>query len=168
MSDKPLVGFLIGSKSDLKYVEKGLRLLENFGVGYDFQVISVHRAPDRASRYALGAESAGLKVIIAAAGAAAHIAGAMASQTTLPVIGVPIPSTELRGLDSLLSTVQMPSGVPVATMAIGEAGAVNAAILATEILALGDPALADKLRRYRKQLAERVQRDSASGPRQEK
>ena len=162
MNDKPIVGFLVGSKSDLKFVEKGLRLLEEFGIAYDLQVISAHRTPERAARYARDAESAGLKVIIAAAGAAAHLAGAIASHTTLPVIGVPIPSSELKGLDSLLSTVQMPSGIPVAAMAIGEAGAANAAILSAEILALSDSALAEKLRHYRKQLSEKVGRDSAA------
>lgn len=160
MCDKPVVGFLVGSKSDLKFVQKGLRLLEDFGIAYELQVISAHRTPDLAAEYAVGAEAAGLKVIIAAAGAAAHLAGAIASHTTLPVIGVPIPSSELNGLDSLLSTVQMPSGVPVATVAIGETGAANAAILAAEILALADPSLADKLRRYRKQLAEQVRQDN--------
>jgi len=164
VSDKPLVGFLVGSKSDLKFVEKGIRLLEDFGIAYELRVISAHRTPDHAAEYALGAEAAGLKIIIAAAGAAAHLAAAIASRTTLPVIGVPIPATELNGLDSLLSTVQMPPGVPVATMAIGEAGAANAAILAAEILALADPSLADKLRRYRKQLAEKVRQDDRASP----
>jgi phosphoribosylaminoimidazole carboxylase PurE protein len=156
VSEKPVVGFLVGSRSDLKFVEKGLRLLDDFGISYDLQVISAHRTPDRAAQYARDAQSAGLKVIIAAAGAAAHLAGAIASHTTLPVIGVPVPSSDLNGLDSLLSTVQMPSGIPVATMAIGEAGAANAAILAVQILALSDPSLADRLRHHRKQLAEKV------------
>jgi phosphoribosylaminoimidazole carboxylase PurE protein len=109
------------------------------------------------AEYAGAAEAAGIKVIIAAAGAAAHLAGAIASRTTLPVVGVPIPSSELKGLDSLLSTVQMPSGVPVATMPIGETGAANAAVLAAEILALTDSALAEKLRRFRKGLAEKIE-----------
>jgi len=160
VNDKPVVGFLVGSKSDLKFVQKGLRLLEDFGIAYELQIISAHRTPELATEYAVGAQAAGLKIIIAAAGAAAHLAGAIASHTTLPVIGVPIPSSDLNGLDSLLSTVQMPSGVPVATVAIGETGAANAAILAAEILALTDPSLTDKLRRYRKQLAEGVRRDN--------
>ena len=166
MNDKPVVGFLVGSKSDLKFVERGLRLLEDFGIAYDLQIISAHRTPDRAAQYARDAESAGLKVIIAAAGAAAHLAGAVASHTTLPVIGVPVPSSDLKGLDSLLSTVQMPSGVPVATMAVGESGAANAAILAAEILALSDASLAEKLRQYRKELAENIHRnnEAASSP----
>jgi len=168
VNDKPVVGFLVGSKSDLTFVERGLRLLEEFGIAYDLQVISAHRTPDRAAQYGRDAESAGLKVIIAAAGAAAHLAGAIASHTTLPVIGVPIPSSDLKGLDSLLSTVQMPSGVPVATMAIGEAGAGNAAVLAAEILALSDSALAEKLRQHRKQLAEKVLRDNPACPPQGK
>ena len=156
MNDKPVVGFLVGSKSDLKFVREGLRLLEEFGIPYDLQVVSAHRTPDRAAEYAQDAEAAGLNVIIAAAGAAAHLAGAIAAHTTLPVIGVPIPSSDLKGLDSLLSTVQMPAGIPVATMAIGEAGATNAAILAAEILALSDSALAKKLHRYRKELAKKT------------
>jgi phosphoribosylaminoimidazole carboxylase PurE protein len=160
VAHKAVVGFLVGSKSDLKFVEKGLRLLEEFGIPYDLQVISAHRTPDRAAQYAQDAEAAGLKVIIAAAGAAAHLAGAIASRTTLPVIGVPIPSSELKGLDSLLSTVQMPSGIPVATVAIGESGAVNAAVLTAEILALSDSHLTDRLRQYRKQLAEKVAKDA--------
>lgn len=156
MSDKPIVGFLVGSKSDLKFVQKALTLLDDFGIGYDLQVISAHRTPDRAAQYARDAESAGLKIMIAAAGSAAHLAGAIAAHTTLPVIGVPIPSSDLKGLDSLLSTVQMPSGIPVATMAIGEAGAANAVIFAAEILALSDSALAEKLRRYRDNLAKQA------------
>lgn len=169
MNDKPQVGFLVGSKSDLKFVEEGLRLLEDFGIAYELRVISAHRTPELAAEYSLGAEAAGLKVIIAAAGAAAHLAGAIASRTTLPVIGVPIPSSELNGLDSLLSTVQMPAGVPVATMAMGKAGAANAAILAAEILALSNPALKEKLRRYRKKLAEKVrEHDSPPSPAERK
>jgi phosphoribosylaminoimidazole carboxylase PurE protein len=164
VSEKPVVGFLVGSKSDLKYAEKGVRVLEEFGIPYDLQMISAHRTPDRAAQYARDAESVGLKVIIAAAGSAAHLAGAIASHTTLPVIGVPIPSSDLNGLDSLLSTVQMPSGVPVATMAIGEAGAANGAILAAEILALSDADLAEKLRQYRNQLAEKALGDNPDCP----
>ncbi len=160
MAHKAVVGFLVGSKSDLKFVEKAVQLLEEFGIPYDLQVISAHRTPDRAAQYAQDAEAAGLKVIIAAAGAAAHLAGAIASRTTLPVIGVPIPSSELKGLDSLLSTVQMPSGIPVATVAIGESGAVNAAVLTAEILALSDSLLTDRLRQYRKRLAEKVAKDA--------
>jgi phosphoribosylaminoimidazole carboxylase PurE protein len=156
VTKKPVVGFLVGSKSDMKYIQKGLRLLEEFGIPYDLQVISAHRTPDRAAQYAQDAESAGLKIIIAAAGSAAHLAGAIAAHTTLPVIGVPIPSSDLKGLDSLFSTVQMPAGIPVATMAIGEAGATNAAILAAEILALSDSTLARKLRRYRDELAKKA------------
>lgn len=168
MSDKPVVGFLVGSKSDLKYVEKAVRLLEDFGIPYDLQVISAHRTPDRAAEYGRDAESTGLKVIIAAAGAAAHLAGAIASHTTLPVIGVPLPSTDLKGLDSLLSTVQMPAGIPVATMAIGEAGATNAAILAAEILALSDSALAERLHRYRKELSKKTVSGSPASPQRKK
>lgn len=156
MTKKPVVGFLVGSKSDLKYVEKAVRLLDKFAIPYDLQVISAHRTPDRATEYARSAEKAGLKVIIAAAGSAAHLAGAIAAHTTLPVIGVPLPSSDLKGLDSLLSTVQMPAGIPVATMAIGEAGAVNAAIFAAEILALSNPALTERLHRYREELAKKA------------
>ena len=162
MKSKPVVGFVVGSKSDMEFVEKGLRLLEEFGIPYEFRVISAHRNPELAAQYASTAEEAGLKIIIAAAGAAAHLAGAIASRTTLPVIGIPIPSSNLNGLDSLLSTVQMPSGVPVATMAIGESGAANAAILVAEILALGDHSLAEKLRRYRRRLARRAGKPRAA------
>ena len=161
-TEKPLVGFVVGSKSDLTYVEKALGLLQEFGIAYELRVISAHRTPEVAAEYAAGAEAAGLKVIIAAAGSAAHLAGAIASRTTLPVIGVPIPSSDLKGLDSLLATAQMPSGVPVATMAMGEAGAANAVILAAEILSLNDPSLSDKLRSYRQHLAEKVRRDDAA------
>lgn len=156
MTKKPVVGFLVGSKSDMKYIEKGLRLLEEFGIPYDLQVISAHRTPARAAQYAQDAEPIGLKIIIAAAGSAAHLAGAIAAHTTLPVIGVPIPSSDLKGLDSLLSTVQMPAGIPVATMAIGEAGAANAVIFAAEILALSDSALARKLRVHRQELGKKA------------
>jgi phosphoribosylaminoimidazole carboxylase PurE protein len=162
MDDKPIVGFLVGSKSDMTFVEKALQLLEEFEIPYDLQVISAHRTPDRAASYARVAESAGLKVIIAAAGAAAHLAGAIAANTTLPVIGVPIPSSDLSGLDSLLSTVQMPSGIPVATMALGKAGATNAVIFAAQILSLGDRKLAEKLRRHREQLAAKVEQDNSA------
>ncbi len=161
-TEKPLVGFVVGSKSDLTYVERALGLLQEFGIAYELRVISAHRTPEVAAEYAAGAEAAGLKVIIAAAGSAAHLAGAIASRTTLPVIGVPIPSSDLKGLDSLLATAQMPSGVPVATMAIGQAGAANAAIVAAEILALSDKGLAEKLRHHRSQLAEEVSKDDGN------
>ena len=139
----PLVGILVGSKSDMPVLEKCAARLEELGVEYEIQVRSAHRNPEGVSEYAGTARERGLKVIICAAGMAAHLAGAVAARTTLPVIGVPVAAGTLGGLDSLLSTVQMPSGVPVATVAIN--GATNAAVLAAQILALSDPDLAEKL-----------------------
>jgi 5-(carboxyamino)imidazole ribonucleotide mutase len=139
----PLVGILVGSKSDMPVLEKCAARLEELGIEYEIQVRSAHRNPEGVSEYAGTARERGLKVIICAAGMAAHLAGAVAARTTLPVIGVPVAAGTLGGLDSLLSTVQMPSGVPVATVAIN--GATNAAVLAAQILALSDPDLAEKL-----------------------
>lgn len=152
----PVVGIVLGSASDWDAVEPGAALLKRWGVGVEVTVASAHRSPQRVEAYVREAPGRGLKVIIAAAGAAAHLAGVIASRTTLPVIGVPIPSSALQGLDSLLATVQMPAGVPVATMALGSAGARNAAIFATQILALSDARLADILRRHKEELAEGV------------
>ncbi|MCX5671561.1 MAG: 5-(carboxyamino)imidazole ribonucleotide mutase [Planctomycetota bacterium] len=130
--------------------------LAEFGIPYELRVISAHRTPDKAHEYATSAAGRGLAVIIAAAGGAAHLAGVLASLTPLPVIGVPMPTTGLGGLDSLLSTVQMPGGVPVATVALGKGGPVNAAILAAQILAMADPALREKIVQYKVRLAEHV------------
>jgi phosphoribosylaminoimidazole carboxylase PurE protein len=139
----PLVGILVGSKSDLPILEKCTTRLEELGVEYDLNVMSAHRDPNGVSEYAATARERGLKVIICAAGMAAHLAGAVAARTSLPVIGIPIAAGALGGFDSLLSTVQMPSGVPVATVAVN--GAVNAAVLAAQILALSDTELAVRL-----------------------
>jgi phosphoribosylaminoimidazole carboxylase PurE protein len=133
-----------------------LATLEEFGIPYELRVISAHRTPDEAHQFAAAAADRGLGVIIAAAGGAAHLAGVLAGLTTLPVIGVPIQTSALSGLDSLLSTVQMPAGVPVATVAIGKSGATNAAVLAVQILAIADPALRAKLVQYKAGLADRV------------
>ena len=130
MSSKPLVGILMGSDSDLPVMEEAAKILKDFGIPYEMTISSAHRTPKRTSEYAQSAEGRGIKVIIAGAGSAAHLAGFIAAETTLPVIGVPIDSSPLNGLDSLLSTVQMPGGVPVASMSIGKAGAKNAGIFA--------------------------------------
>lgn len=151
----PVVGIVMGSDSDLPVVRRCLDVLEQFDIPYEIEVLSAHRTPERAHAYASTARMRGLKIIVAAAGGAAHLAGVMASLTTLPVIGIPMPSV-LSGADSLYSTVQMPAGVPVATVAIGEAGATNAALLAAEILALADEELAHKLLVYRAELRQKV------------
>jgi 5-(carboxyamino)imidazole ribonucleotide mutase len=139
----------MGSQSDWITLREASDLLERLGVAHETRIVSAHRTPDRLADYAKGASSRGLRVIIAGAGGAAHLPGMCAAWTTLPVLGVPIESRMLKGLDSLLSIVQMPAGVPVATLAIGTAGAVNAALLAAAILALSDPALAERLAAYR-------------------
>jgi phosphoribosylaminoimidazole carboxylase PurE protein len=141
----PQVAVLMGSESDRDIMNNTAGTLEKYGIDYDMVVTSAHRTPDDTREYARTAEERGIKVIIAGAGAAAHLPGAVAAHTRLPVIGVPLAATSLGGLDALLSIVQMPKGVPVATMAIGKAGAINAAILAAQILALGDDELAKKL-----------------------
>lgn len=150
------VGILMGSDTDLPVMSEAGKVLEKFGIGYEMEVVSAHRTPARAHEYATTALDRGLKVLIAAAGAAAHLAGVIAANTTLPVIGVPMGTSSLNGLDALLATVQMPGGIPVATMAIDKAGAVNAAIFAAEILALSDPAIARKLVEHKDDLAKSV------------
>jgi 5-(carboxyamino)imidazole ribonucleotide mutase len=141
----PEVAVLMGSESDRKTMAKTAEVLERYGIEYEMLVTSAHRTPEKTREYARSAEARGIKVIIAGAGAAAHLPGAVAAHTRLPVIGVPLAGTSLGGLDALLSIVQMPAGVPVATMAIGEAGARNAAMLAAQILAISDVAVAKKL-----------------------
>ena len=141
----PLVGVIMGSKSDWETMRAAADVLAEFGVPHESQIVSAHRTPQRMADYAAEAEGRGLEVIIAGAGGAAHLPGMVASQTVLPVLGVPVQSKALDGLDSLLSIVQMPGGVPVATLAIGEAGAKNAGLLAAQILALADPALAQRV-----------------------
>ena len=153
---RPQVGIVMGSDSDLGVMEETAAILRKFGVAFEITVASAHRTPRRAAEFAESARDRGIKVIIAGAGHAAHLAGAMAAHTTLPVIGVPIDSSAFQGMDALLSTVQMPPGIPVATVAVGKPGAVNAGILAVQILAVSDPALADKLADYKAQMAAKV------------
>jgi len=150
------VGIVMGSDSDWPRIQAAAAALDEFGVPYEVQVMSAHRSPEVVREYALGARQRGLKVLIAAAGGAAHLAGTVAANTTLPVIGIPVPTELLGGLDSLLSTVQMPADVPVATMAVGPAGARNAGLLAVQILAIANDALAARLAEFKHRLAERV------------
>src|SRR5579884_1211321 len=147
--DKPLVGIIMGSKSDFEVMSGAAEMLRDFGVPYEIRVVSAHRTPDWMFNYAETAEQRGIEVIIAGAGGAAHLPGMVAAKTTIPVLGVPVPATLLNGLDSLLSIVQMPKGVPVGTLAIGEPGAVNAALLATSIVSIQRPELRAKLRDWR-------------------
>lgn len=146
----PLVGVVMGSQSDWEVMQNAVNRLQEFGVPCEAKVLSAHRSPDLAVEYSATAASRGLACLIAAAGGAAHLAGVLAAKTTLPVLGVPMPSKHLQGLDSLLSTVQMPAGIPVATFAIGEAGAHNAALFAVALLARTDSKLAEKLNEFRK------------------
>jgi 5-(carboxyamino)imidazole ribonucleotide mutase len=148
---RPLVGIIMGSQSDWPTMQHAADILTELNVAFETKIVSAHRTPDRLYSYAKGAKEAGLKVIIAGAGGAAHLPGMTASMTMLPVLGVPVESKALKGQDSLYSIVQMPAGVPVGTLAIGEAGAKNAGLFAAEILALSDPALADRLEAWRKQ-----------------
>jgi 5-(carboxyamino)imidazole ribonucleotide mutase len=152
----PLVGIILGSKSDWETVQHAAQTLEALGIPHEARIISAHRTPDLHREYASSAEERGLEVIIAAAGGAAHLAGVTAAQTILPVIGIPMQTSSLDGLDSLLSIVQMPAGIPVGTVAIGRAGAVNAALFAAAILARSRPDLAEALRVYRAEQARKV------------
>jgi 5-(carboxyamino)imidazole ribonucleotide mutase len=153
---KPLVGVVMGSSSDWETMKRAVEVLEYFGVAHEARVVSAHRTPDEMFEYADTAAERGLKAIIAGAGGAAHLPGMLAAKTTVPVLGVPVASKHLAGQDSLLSIVQMPKGIPVATFAIGEAGAANAALFAVAILATTDAALAKKLAAYRADMAEQV------------
>ncbi|MGE0610658.1 MAG: 5-(carboxyamino)imidazole ribonucleotide mutase [Pirellulales bacterium] len=155
----PLVGVIMGSKSDWETMRHAVAVLAQFNVPHESRVVSAHRTPEWMCEYAQSAESRGLKVIIAGAGGAAHLPGMVAAQTSLPVLGVPVQSKALQGLDSLLSIVQMPGGVPVATMAIGEAGAKNAGLLAVRILSLDQPKLREQLHAYRQSENDRVRRE---------
>lgn len=148
-SDTPVVGVIMGSQSDWPVMQKACDLLDQLGVAYEAKIVSAHRTPDRLFDYAKTAKSRGLKVVIAGAGGAAHLPGMAASMTPLPVLGVPVQSRALSGMDSLLSIAQMPKGVPVGTLAIGDAGAANAGILAASIIALEDDDVADKLDAFR-------------------
>ncbi|MEZ4526876.1 MAG: 5-(carboxyamino)imidazole ribonucleotide mutase [Desulfobacterales bacterium] len=155
---KPLVGIVMGSDSDLKVMEESVAVMKKFGIPHEITVASAHRSPERAAKFASEAADRGMKVIIAGAGHAAHLAGVLAAHTILPVIGVPIDSSCLQGLDSLLSTVQMPPGIPVATVSIGKSGARNAAILAVQILALSNPELGKMLTAFKADMAKEVER----------
>jgi 5-(carboxyamino)imidazole ribonucleotide mutase len=151
-----VIGIVMGSTSDWETMKAAAKVLEEFGVPYEAKAMSAHRTPHAVAEWATGAQKNGKKAIIAAAGGAAHLAGVVAAHTTLPVLGVPMPSKHLQGLDSLLSTVQMPKGIPVATFAIGEAGAANAALFAVALLALSDKAVAAKLDEFRRKQTEAV------------
>jgi 5-(carboxyamino)imidazole ribonucleotide mutase len=153
---QPLVGIVMGSKSDWETMSSAAETLEKLGVACEVRVLSAHRTPDQAHEFAVTADSRGLEVLIAAAGGAAHLAGVMAANTILPVLGVPMETKSLGGMDSLLSTVQMPAGIPVGTLAIGKAGATNAALLATAILANKHPKIKETLRKYREEQTKKV------------
>jgi len=153
---KPLVSIVMGSANDWEIMQQAARQLQDFGVAYDARVISAHRSPDLLFDYIQEVSAQGVQCFIAGAGGAAHLAGVIAGKTTLPVLGVPIPSKYLKGMDSLLSIVQMPKGIPVATFAIGEAGAANAGLFAVAMLALNDTQLAQKLVEYRNKQAEQI------------
>ncbi|HET9454756.1 MAG TPA: 5-(carboxyamino)imidazole ribonucleotide mutase [Gemmatimonadaceae bacterium] len=156
----PLVGVIMGSKSDLKYMTPAIEILVELEVPHEVRVVSAHRTPDWMFEYAGTAESRGLEVIIAAAGGAAHLPGMVAAKTILPVLGVPIPATALAGLDAIMSIVQMPRGVPVGTLAVGEPGAANAALLAAAIVSRGRPELRERLRRWRAARTDDVLKDT--------
>ena len=155
---KPLIGIVMGSTSDWETMKAAAKMLEECGVAYEAKAMSAHRTPKAVAQWTENAAASGMRAIIAAAGGAAHLAGVVAAHTTLPVLGVPMPSKHLKGLDSLLSTVQMPKGIPVATFAIGEAGAANAALFAIAVLALADAGLQKKLADFRSKQAEAVLR----------
>jgi 5-(carboxyamino)imidazole ribonucleotide mutase len=157
---KPQVSIVMGSDSDLEIMREAGKALEDFGIGYEIDVTSAHRSPDRTAAYARDAAGRGIRVIIAGAGGAAHLAGVIAAHTTLPVIGVPMPATSLNGMDSLLATVQMPAGIPVATVAIGKPGATNAGILAAQMIGLADAEVAKKLTQHKEKLAKGVEEKS--------
>jgi 5-(carboxyamino)imidazole ribonucleotide mutase len=158
--ERPLVGVLMGSKSDWETMRHAGETLKRFGVPHECRVLSAHRTPRDTADYVSAAESRGLEVIVAAAGGAAHLAGVAAAHTVLPVLGVPIESPSLKGLDSLLSTVQMPGGIPVGTLAIGKPGAINAALLAIAILAGSRPELRAKLKQFREEQAEKIRQET--------
>ena len=153
----PLVSIVMGSDSDLEIMREATKPLEEFGIAYEIDITSAHRSPHRTADYAAKAAQRGIRVIIAGAGGAAHLAGVIAAHTTLPVIGVPMPSSSLGGMDALLATVQMPAGIPVATVAIGKAGATNAGILAAQILGVADAGVSKKLTAYKEKLSRGVE-----------
>lgn len=163
-TQEPLVGVVMGSASDWETMRHAAETLERFGVPHERRVVSAHRTPDLMSSYAKEAEGRGLEVIVAGAGGAAHLPGMIAAHTTVPVLGVPVESRALKGMDSLLSIAQMPAGIPVGTLAIGKAGATNAALLAVAILANTRPRLRDKLRSFREEQAEKAANSELPGP----
>ena len=154
---QPKVGILVGSDSDLEVMREAEKRLDTFGIAHETHIMSAHRTPEIAAKYGASAEQRGLQVIICGAGAAAHLAGAIAANTTLPVIGIPIDSSSLKGMDALLATVQMPAGIPVATMAIGKGGAANAGIFAAQIVGRKDTEIAAKLVQFKKEMASGVE-----------
>ncbi len=156
MADSPLVGIMMGSENDWPIMQKAAEILRDFSIPYETRVISAHRTPDLFFEYASSLESRGLRVMIGGAGGAAHLPGVLAAKTTLPVLGVPVNATPLQGVDSLYAIVQMPRGIPVATFAVGEAGAANAALFAVAILASTDPEMAEKLKAFRAKMAEKI------------
>ena len=158
----PKVALLMGSKNDMPKLQNTVDILKKFGIPHTVRAMSAHRTPHDVAEFASNAEAAGIQIIICAAGLAAHLAGVVAAHTTLPVIGIPVDGGPLNGLDALYATVQMPGGIPVATVAIGSAGATNAAVLAVEILALADPGLKIKLKAFRQENAEKVRKDDAA------
>lgn len=159
-STTPRVAILMGSDTDLPVMQNAARQLEKFGIPYEMDIISAHRSPARTAAFARGAAARGLRVLIAGAGASAALAGALAAETTLPVIGVPLATSPLSGFDALLSTAMLPAGVPVATVAVGEGGATNAAVLAAQILALADADLAARLIEFKRELERKVEEKS--------
>jgi 5-(carboxyamino)imidazole ribonucleotide mutase len=160
----PVIGIVMGSTSDWDTMKNAAKMLEEFGIAYEAKALSAHRTPHDVADWAGGAAKRGMKAIIAGAGGAAHLAGVVAAHTTLPVLGVPMPSKHLQGLDSLLSTVQMPKGIPVATFAIGDAGAANAALFAVAMLALSDAGMAQKLDAFRAKQSETVRKAELPKP----
>jgi len=162
MANRPKVAVIMGSDSDILTMDETIKVLKEYGVGCEVRILSAHRSPDDTAKFAKSARGKGFSVIIAGAGGAAHLAGVAASHTTLPVIGVPIETKELKGIDSLLSTVQMPSGVPVATVSIGKTGAKNAAILALQILGVADKEVEKKLENLKRSLVESVRNKDRS------
>ncbi len=157
MTDKkPIVGIVMGSDSDWPLIKKVVETLDSFEIPCEARVISAHRTPELAAEYASGAEKRGLKILVSAAGGAAHLGGVLAAHTCLPIIGIPVKGGALNGLDSLLSTLQMPSGIPVATVTLGSAGPINAALFAAQILALSDSVIAEKFREYKEHLKDKV------------
>ena len=163
ISSKPLVGIIMGSKSDLETMQESMKVLDELQISYEAHVVSAHHTPDKMFEYAELARERGIKVIIAGAGGAAHLPGMVAAKTTLPVIGVPVQSRTLNGIDSLLSIVQMPGGIPVATVAIGKAGAKNAGLLAASILSTSNATITKKLDEYREEMTESVLKESDLG-----